>query len=66
MIRDDYCPICYEITSYEITGKMENLAIYPFCKKCGWKGTWDDVLDEQEVKNYKRTKMIDNMLNETI
>jgi len=34
------------------------------CKKCGWKGYGDELLDHGEYMNIKRTKLIDKIIDE--
>jgi hypothetical protein len=71
VVRYDYCPVCFNKASYEIDEGTKGdwhpggKNLYPICRECGWKGTWDDVIDEAEAKNYKRIKIIDRSLNET-
>lgn len=64
LIHYDYCPVCYDVLGYEVTS--DNKAILPKCKSCGWMGDWNRTLDEYEAKNYKRIKIIDRSLNETV
>lgn len=72
LLKYDFCPVCFSISSYAIDeGKEGNWHpggknLYPYCKNCGWKGDWDDCLDEDEAKSAKRTKIIDDFLNEKI
>jgi len=56
-----YCPMCFNIISYEIDSKKNFI---PKCNFCDWNGGWDDCLDDGEAKNFKRIKIMDDILNE--
>lgn len=61
------CPNCgssqYEMI-FPIIAKQFNLG-YTIACQCGWKGNGDDLLDENEWKNTKRTKIIDSIIGES-
>jgi len=62
VLRIDYCPKCFNELSFEVDSK--NKIIVPHCNYCDWRGNWDNCLDDGEAKNFKRIKIIDNILNE--
>lgn len=61
------CPNCYQYGVFEIDlneSKKQNKFIM-WCK-CGWYGDISEFVNDDEEKNIKRTKLIDNILNESV
>jgi hypothetical protein len=77
MIKMCACPICFNYDlevkiedGLTIPFAMRNDIIsshddhsYYFCKLCKWKGYFNDLLSEEELKNIKRIRLIDKILN---
>lgn len=56
-----YCPFCCDGTKLEVE-KSPNGHILMRCEECNWIGELENLLKIEEVKNIKRTKLIDKML----
>jgi len=58
-----YCPLCgnCQIDADEKTS-IEKNALVLKCTICNWKGAMDELVTIGEVKNKKRTELIDKMI----
>jgi hypothetical protein len=56
-VSNYFCPKCFS-EKHETTSLLIN---YSKCQ-CGWHGNNDKLVTKDEIKNYKRTKLIDKIL----
>jgi len=56
-----YCPTCFAND-----WRNDDKTLSPTCQNCGWVGSYMDCLDVYEAMNMKRTKLIDQMLDDNM